>query len=75
MNACMHDYAKEHRKHGEVKSNMMESRVNTSQGKNYGFTSICNQVHQLNTTIHGNSYTFYNFYSQFKDLISQTTKL
>jgi len=29
MNACMHDYAKEHRKHGVVKSLMLESRVNT----------------------------------------------
>ena len=39
MNACMHDYAKEHRNriHGEVKSTMLESRVNTSFGKDYGF--------------------------------------
>jgi len=36
---------------------------------------IVRPEHQFNTTIHGNSYTFYNFYSQFKDLISQTTKL
>ena len=41
MNACMYDYAKEHRKHGEVKSIMWESRVNTPFGKDYGFTCTC----------------------------------
>jgi len=43
MNACMHDYAKEHRKHGEVKSNMMESRLNMPFGNDYGFICICNK--------------------------------
>jgi len=38
MNACMHDYAKERRKHGEVKSIMLESRVNTPHDRDYGFT-------------------------------------
>jgi len=37
MNACMHDYAKEHRIHGEVKSTMLESKVTTPFGKDYGF--------------------------------------
>jgi len=39
----MHYYAKEHGKHGEVKSNMMESRINTPFRKDYGFTSTCNK--------------------------------
>ena len=43
MEACMHDYAKEHGKHDEVKSNMMELRVNTPFGKDYGFISTCNK--------------------------------
>ena len=43
MDACMHYYAKEHGKHGEVKSNMMESRINTPFRKDYGFTSTCNK--------------------------------
>jgi hypothetical protein len=38
MNACMYDYAKEQRKHGEVKSIMLESRVNTPFGKDCGFS-------------------------------------
>ena len=29
----MHDYAKEHRKHSEVKSTMLEPRVTTTFGK------------------------------------------
>jgi len=33
----MHDYAKEHRIHGEVKSTMLESREITPFGKYYGF--------------------------------------
>jgi len=37
----MHDYAKEQRKHGEVKSIMLESRVNTPHGRDYGFTCTC----------------------------------
>jgi len=37
----MHDYAKEHRKHGDVKSIMLESRVNTPFGKDYGFICTC----------------------------------
>ena len=37
----MHDYAKEHRKHGEIKSIMLESRVNTSFGKDYSFKCTC----------------------------------
>jgi len=37
----MHDYAKENRKHGEVKSNMMEPRVTMPFGKDYGFTCTC----------------------------------
>jgi len=41
MNACMHDYAKEHRKHGEVKSTVLEFRVNTTFGKDYGFICTC----------------------------------
>jgi len=41
MDACMHDYAKERRKHGDVKSIMLESRVNTSFGRDYGFTCTC----------------------------------
>jgi len=41
MNACIHDYAREHRKRGGVKSIMLESRVNTSFGKDYGFTCTC----------------------------------
>jgi len=42
MNACMHDYAKENRKHGVVKSIMLESRINTPFGKDYG--SICTSI-------------------------------
>ena len=41
MNACMHDYAKEHGIHGEVKSIMLESRVITPFGKDYGFICTC----------------------------------
>ena len=41
MDACMHDYAKEHRIHGEVKSTMLESRVTTPFGKDYGFICTC----------------------------------
>jgi len=38
MDACIHDCAKEHRKHGEgLSSTMLESRVTTSFGKDYGF--------------------------------------
>ena len=37
----MHDYVKERRKHGEVRSIMMESRVNTLYGKDYGFKCTC----------------------------------
>ena len=45
MDACMHDYAKEYRKHGEIKfHNVGAQRVTTSFGKDYGFTSICNKV-------------------------------
>jgi len=43
MHVCM-IMLKKHKKHGEVRFNMMESRVKSSQGKNYGFTSICNKV-------------------------------
>jgi len=43
MNACMHDYAKEHIKYGEVKSIMLESRVNMPFGKDYGFNCTCNK--------------------------------
>jgi len=43
MDACMHDYAKEYRKHGEIKSNMMESTVTTPFGKDYGFNCVCNK--------------------------------
>jgi len=43
MNACMHDYAKEHGKHGEVKVHTMEPRVTTPFGKDYGFICICNK--------------------------------
>jgi len=35
-------YAMKQRKHGEVKSNMMESRVNPPFGKDYGFNCTCN---------------------------------
>jgi len=35
-------YAMKHRKQGEVKSNMMESRVTTPFGKDYGFNYACN---------------------------------
>jgi len=41
MDACMHDYAKEHRIHGEIKSTMLESRVTTPFGKDYGFICTC----------------------------------
>ncbi len=30
MNACMHDYAKEHGKHGEVKSTKLELKGNNA---------------------------------------------
>jgi len=42
MDACMHDYAKEHRIHGKVKSTMLESRVTTPFGKDDGFICTCN---------------------------------
>jgi len=38
MNACMHDYAEEY---GEVKSIMLESRVNTPFGKDYDSSCTC----------------------------------
>jgi len=41
MNAYMHDYAKEHRKHGVVKFIMLETRVNTPFGKDYGSNCTC----------------------------------
>jgi len=41
MNECMYDYAKEHRIHGEVKSIMLDSKVNMPYGKNYGFICTC----------------------------------
>ena len=41
MDACMHDYAKIRRRHGEVKSKMLELRVNTPFGKDYGFICTC----------------------------------
>jgi len=34
---------KKHRKHCEVKSNLMGSRVTTSFGKDYGFICTCNK--------------------------------
>ncbi|KEH37811.1 hypothetical protein MTR_2g047978 [Medicago truncatula] len=34
-------FSTEHRKHGEVKSTMLESRVTTSFGKDYGFICTC----------------------------------
>jgi len=37
----MHDYIKEHRIHGEVKSTMLELRVNTPHGRDYGFICTC----------------------------------
>ena len=37
MNACMHDYAKEQRKHDVVRYMMMELRVKAPYGKDYGF--------------------------------------
>ena len=37
MNACMHGYAKIQRIHGEVRSTMLELRVTTPFGKDYGF--------------------------------------
>jgi len=37
----MHDYAKEHRVHDEVKSTMLESREITPFGKDYGFICTC----------------------------------
>jgi len=37
----MHDNAKEYRKHGEIKSNMIKSRVTTPFGKDYGFNFTC----------------------------------
>ena len=37
MNACMHDYAKEHRIHGD----MLESRVKVPHGRDYGFICTC----------------------------------
>ena len=40
----MHDYAKEHRINGEVKSIMLESRVTTPFGKDYDF--ICTCIHR-----------------------------
>jgi len=43
MNACMHDYAEEYREHGVVKSIMLELRVNTPFGKDYGFNCTCNK--------------------------------
>jgi len=42
MNACMHGYATR-RIHGEVKSTMLELRVNTPFGKDYGFNCTCNK--------------------------------
>jgi len=33
MNACMHDYAKVHRKHGVVRSIMLELRGSKSYGR------------------------------------------
>ena len=43
MDACMHGDAKEHRIHGKVKSTMLESRVTTPFGKDYGFICTCNK--------------------------------
>jgi len=37
----MHDHVKELRKHGGVKSIMLEPRVNTPFGMNYSFTCTC----------------------------------
>jgi len=39
----MHDCAIEYRKHGEVKSNMLEPRVTTPFGEDYGFICTCNK--------------------------------
>jgi len=39
----MHGDAKEHRIHGKVKSTMLESRVTTPFGKDYGFICTCNK--------------------------------
>ena len=41
MGACMHDYAKEHRIYGEANSTMLESRVTTPFGEDYGFICTC----------------------------------
>ena len=41
MHVCMHDYANEHIIHGEVKSTMLEPRVTTPIGKDYGFNCTC----------------------------------
>jgi len=42
MNACMHGYAKEQRKHGvRFMFIMLESRLNTPHGRDYGFTCTC----------------------------------
>jgi len=41
MNACMHDYAKVYRKHGVIKSIMLEPRVNTPFGEDYGPNYTC----------------------------------
>jgi len=41
MDACMHDCAKEYRKHGEIKSNMLQPRVTTPFGKGYGLKCTC----------------------------------
>ncbi|KEH17614.1 hypothetical protein MTR_0005s0240 [Medicago truncatula] len=40
----MYDIAKEHRTHGEVKSTILESRVTTPFGKDYGFNCTCNKA-------------------------------
>jgi len=40
VHVCM-IYVKEHRIHGEVKSTMLESRVTTPFGKDYGFICTC----------------------------------
>jgi len=39
----MHDYAKEHRIHGVVRSIMLELRVTMPFGKDYGFSCTCNK--------------------------------
>jgi len=44
----MHDYSKEHRKHGEVKSIMLESRVKTPFGKDYWFQIyLCHRFYKV----------------------------